>query len=219
MHIRCAPLVLIFSVVFFPITQKAFAVSKVSRTMNVIEFFGGSAMPHGKYGGILDITFVDQNNPIKIDAEDFLDNSFFVGFNYGVLLRGHSLVQLGFRYTNHNVDTTVINFGVDYSYYQTDLDMNYKLYFVDLNKSSFSPFIGAGVQSGFTTLNLNGIDTERDLDIVLSLDFGGDLKLWSSADGRGYLTLSSTNDYNFTSSNNRPKYLDLGVGLKYYFRP
>lgn len=212
--------VLIVASAFLFAPEDSQAVKKVSRMMNSVEFFGGSASPHGEYNGMVDVDFVDQNDMlVDIDAKDFLDNSLFLGVNYGALLGGRSLLQLGFRFTNHNIDKSVIDVGVDYHYFNLDLDWSYKFYFMDLNKSSFSPFIGGSAQTGFTTVNYEGYDTERNFDIVLSANFGADLKVWSSPNGRAYLTLSSTNDYNFTSTNNRPKYLDVGLGLKYFFQP
>ncbi|MCH7691637.1 MAG: hypothetical protein IIA17_11420 [candidate division Zixibacteria bacterium] len=198
------------------------AITRTTRKLNMVEFFGGINTPHGENDGLVNGPFLDvTNSPITLDAEQWLDNSFFLGLNYGAFYGGHSLFQIGLRYSDHNVDRNVVlvEGGIDYSYYQLDLDVSYKHLLTNLNKSTLSPHIGISVSAGFTTLNPKGFENESELNIGFSLEFGGDLKLWSSADNRNFLTLASTNNYNLISSNSRIKNLNLGLGLKYYFRP
>ena len=198
------------------------AITRTTRKLNIVEFFGGINTPHGENVGLVNGPFLDDtNSPITLDAEQWLDKSFFLGLNYGALYGVHSLFQVGFRFTDHNVhkNVIVINGGIDYSYYQLDLDFSYKYLLMDINKSTISPHLGGSVNAGFTTLNPRGFDTESELNIGFSLEFGADLKLWSSADNSNFLTLASTNNYNLLSSNSRIKNLNLGLGLKYYFRP
>ncbi|MCH7946305.1 MAG: hypothetical protein IIC66_00740 [candidate division Zixibacteria bacterium] len=198
------------------------AITRTARKLNMVEFFGGINTPHGEYDGLVNGPFLDDtNSPISLDANQWLDNSFFLGLSYGALYGGNSLFQIGIRYSDYNVDRSVIIIegGIDYSYYQLDLDVGYKYLLTSLNNSTFSPHIGASASAGFTTLNPKGFQSESELNIGFSLEFGGDLKIWSSADNSNFLTLASANNYNLLSSNSRIKNLNLGLGIRYYFRP
>ena len=198
------------------------AITRTARKLNMVEFFGGISTPHGENVGLVNGPFLDDtNSPITVDAEQWLDESFFLGLSYGALFGGNSLFQIGIRYSDYNVDRSVIIIegGIDYSYYQLDLDFSYKYLLMDINRSTISPHLGGSVNAGFTTLNPQGFETESELNIGFSLEFGADLKIWSSADNSNFLTLASANNYNLLSSNSRIKNLNLGLGIRYYFRP
>ena len=86
-------------------------------------------------------------------------------------------------------------------------------------KSSFSPYAGVAVKGGLTRISQTGYSDDHIADIALAVNFGADIRIWSSADARQFLTLSSVNSYDLFGSNNRPLYFNVGGAIKYYFRP
>ena len=207
-------------------SQNSLAITKVARTMNVMEFFGGGSLPVGDRNGLPDFDFLINNRLVDVNSQDIYKNSFHFGLDYGQLRSSHFLLSIGFRYTKHEVqDTiplttdTVVTVSGNPSYNQFDIDLNFNYLVGDIMKSSFAPYAGIGLQGGLTSISQKGYDTSHEVGLGLSLNFGADFKIHSSADGRSFLTLSSINNYNFYGSNNRPKYLNIGGGLKYYFRP
>ena len=202
------------------------AITRTTRTLNFVEFYAGSSMPHGTYTGLPDFNFLINNRPVDVDAEDIYDNSFHFGLGYGQLRGAHLLFSLGFRYTKHDVEDTIpisidtlvlVDTTVNYNQFDIDFNLNYMI--TDINKSPFAPYVGVGVQAGLLSISGGGFKTDYETMLSLSLNFGGDLKIWSAADGLSLLTLSSINRYDFYGSNQKPRYLNLGLGLKYYFRP
>lgn len=210
-------------VLVFAVSSLAEArIKKVGRRYNVIDFYGGYAMPHGKYGGMGGIQFVDQwDRPVKFGADQWLDDTYFLGFDYGTLRGGHRLVTVGFRFTDHRVMDVFSNLHAqDITYRQYDLEFNANYMFNDLGSSVWTPYLGAGAQAGFTSFSIKGADNdESQLKFALSVNFGIDFKVWAEPQKRSFLTLSSINNFNFLGSDNRPIYLNIGGGLKYYFRP
>ena len=200
------------------------AITRTTRTFNFVEFYAGSSMPQGTYTGLPDFDFIINGSLVDVDAEDVYDNSFHLGFGYGRLRGSHLLYSLGFKYTKHDVldsiPLTPTAYAVSpftYNQYDLDFDLNYML--TDISKSSFSPYVGAGVQAGLLTISSDGFETESEATLSLSINFGGDMKIWSAGDGRSFITLSSANSYDFYGSNQKPKYLNLGFGFRYFFRP
>ena len=202
------------------------AITRAARTVNFVEFYGGSSMPTGTYTGLPDYDFIINGSLVDVDAEDVYDNSFHFGLGYGQLRGSHLLFSLGFRYTKHDVEKiipisadTVVLVDSSTNYNQFDLDFNLNYMITDITKSPFAPYVGVGVQAGILSISSSGFRTDNEAMLSLSLNFGGDIKIWSAADGLSLLTLSSINRYDFYGSNQKPRYLNLGAGLKYYFRP
>lgn len=215
------------------------AITRTTRTLNLIEFYAGSSMPQGTYTGLPDFNFIINNRLVDVDAEEISDNSFHFGLGYGQLRGSHLLFSIGFRYTKHDIKDTILIFIYDgpldtippiqgdtiveisgnpsYNQFDIDFDLNYMI--TDITKSPFAPYVGVGVQAGLLSISADGFKTNHEAMLSLSLNFGGDLKIWSANDGLSLLTLSSINRYDFYGSNEKPRYLNLGVGLKYYFRP
>jgi len=82
-------------------------ISKVARSLNVVDFYGGYATPWGEYDGLVGIDFLINNRLVDVNYDDVLNSTFYLGFNYGTVRRGHLLYQVGFRYTNHNLQDTI----------------------------------------------------------------------------------------------------------------
>lgn len=202
------------------------AITRTTRTLNFVEFYAGSSMPQGTYTGLPDYDFIINGSLVDIDAKDVYDNSFHLGLGYGQLRGSHLLFSLGFKYTKHDVKNiipisidTVVLVDSSTNYNQFDLEFNLNYMITDITKSPFAPYVGVGVQAGLLSISGGGFQTQNEVMLGLRFNFGGDLKIWSAKDGTSLLTLSSLNSYDFYGSNQKPKYLNLGFGFRYYFRP
>ncbi len=220
---RCA---FIFSLVLLSTIQETFAVSKVARSINFVDFFVGSSRPVGNRDGLPDFDFLINNRSVKVNSDDIYDNTFNLGFSYGQLRGSHLLWSAGFRYTDHKVVDTIPltdTFGLELlynpTYRQFDIDFNFNYYLTDLAKASLSPYGGLGVRAGILTISDDVNTNDYSANLGLSLNFGADLKIWNAADTRSFVTLSSVNSYDFYGSSDRPKYLNVGGAIKYYFGP
>ncbi|MEE8404865.1 MAG: hypothetical protein V3S17_05700 [candidate division Zixibacteria bacterium] len=202
------------------------AITRTARTFSFVEFYAGSSMPQGTYNGLPDYNFIINGRLVDVDAEDVYDNSYHFGLGYGQLRGSHLLFSLGFKYTRHDVENiipisidTVVLVDSSTNYNQFDLDFNLNYMITDITKSPFAPYVGVGVQAGLLSISGGGFQSQNEVMLGLRLNFGGDFKIWSAKDGTSLLTLSSINSYDFYGSNQKPKYLNLGAGLRYYFRP
>ena len=67
----------------------------------------------------------------------------------------------------------------------------------------------------------SGVDyaDENELKFTVSVNFGADIKVWTAPSGRSYVALSSVNSWDLLASGQRPRYLNIGGAIKYYFRP
>ena len=202
------------------------AITRTTRTLNFVEFYAGSSMPQGTYTGLPDYNFIINGSLVDVDAKDVYDNSFHFGLSYGQLRGSHLLYSLGFKYTRHDVKNiipisvdTVVLVDSSTNYNQFDIDFNLNYMITDITKSPFAPYVGIGVQAGLLSISGGGFQSQNEVMLGLRVNFGGDLKFWSAKDGTSLLTLSSINSYDFYGSNQKPRYLNLSVGFKYYFRP
>ena len=226
MRFRYSLFVLIFSMVLFPLTQEVFAVSKVARSINFVDFFAGGSMPVGHRDGLPDYDFLINTRLVDVKSDDIYGNTFNLGITYGQLKGSHFLWSAGFRYTDHKVvdtipltDTLGLELLYDPTYRQLDIDFNFNFYLTDLLKSSFSPYTGLGIHGGILRIDDDVNQSDYSANLGMSLNFGADLKIWTSADDLKFVTLSSVNSYDFYGSSDRPKYINIGGAVKYYFRP
>ena len=202
------------------------AITRTTRTLNFVEFYAGSSMPQGTYTGLPDYDFIINGSLVDVDAKDVYDNSYHFGLGYDRLRGSHLLFSLGFQYTRHDVFDSIPLSPTDYvtvegavNYNQFDLDFNLNYMITDITKSPFAPYVGIGVQAGLLSISGGGFQSQNEVMLGLRLNFGADFKIWSAKDGTSLLTLSSLNSYDFYGSNQKPKYLNLGFGFRYYFRP
>ncbi len=216
------PTVVLLALVFAAGSPSEAAIKRVAKRYNVIDFYGGYARPHGDYKRMGDLPFTDQSGyPIELSADEWLDDTYFFGFDYGRVYKAHLMYSLGFRFTKHRVmDVFESPPAKDIRYRQYDLEFNTNYMFNDLSKFFWSPYVGVGAQAGFTSFSIKGADNdESQLKFAFSLNLGVDFKIWAEPKGRSFVTLSSINNLNIVGSDDRPIYLNIGGGLRYYFRP
>ncbi len=206
-------------------------ITKVAKRLNVLEFYGGYSHPVGSYDGIDIIDFLDsQDRLVELDADQVYDPGYYFGFNYGQLTVSHVLLSFGFRWTHiatldtFYTDPLVPGFGWEFqpetpTFNLYDLDFNANYFLTDPSVSVLSPYAGVGLHAGILSLSGDFIETQNDIKFALGLNFGADLTFWKSPDGRSLLALSSVNEWIVAASNDRPRYLNFGAALKYYFRP
>ncbi|UCE25732.1 MAG: hypothetical protein JSU74_06730 [Candidatus Zixiibacteriota bacterium] len=201
---------------------------KVARILNMLEFHGGYGQPVGSYDRIYGIPFLDsQNNLVDLDADAVYDPGYYFGFSYGQLRARHFMFSLGFRWTHVNtLDTFWIepDWGWTYSFEtptfnQYDLDFNLNYYFFSPERTIVSPFAGLGIHAGVTSISGDTYETENETALAMGLNFGVDLNIWRSGGGRSFFALSSVNEWVIAAAAERPKYVNFGAAIKYYFRP
>ncbi|MFH1686142.1 MAG: hypothetical protein ABIE70_01305 [bacterium] len=199
---------------------------RVAKRYSVLDFLGGCSKPVGTFDGIGPTDFDADGVPKQADADDAFDPSFHLALSYGQLRNDHMLYQLGFRYTNiKDVDTItttdgqrIYYQGVDPVFRQFDLDFNFNYLFMNITKTFLAPYVGVGFRAGMTTVGGEGYSTEAELNIATAVNAGAEVKVWQAPKGRSFVTLASANSYEFYVSGNRPRYLNIGLGLKYYYR-
>ena len=210
-------------------SSSAVAIQRVSPRLYVVNFYGGHAAPLGTYDGIVGLDFDIGRERVEFDADNVYDNGFHLGASYGMIKGGHLLMSVGIHYIQHDVKNPIRQTIGDYVYSvefaqaptlkQYDLDVNVNYLFMDLNTGVWSPYFGGAVSAGMSSASYEGYDNEYEAGLALGFNFGADFKLWSAADNRSFVTLSSVNSWNLVASGDRPRYLHIGAGVKYYFRP
>ncbi len=194
------------------------AIKRVASRYNMLNIYGGYADPHGEYDHVGPIPIeLSINQLATLDADSIYNPTYFLGIDYGTLYSRHVLYMIGFRFTEHNIQDWILDQG-EFKLRQYDIEFNANYYLLDLVEDPWSPYVGAGVQGGFTSYSQRGFDNDSELKFAFSLNLGFDLKLFQAPKKRSYVTLASMNNYNLVASDNRPKYLNIGVGLRYFFR-
>ncbi|MBU0983931.1 MAG: hypothetical protein KKA42_08675 [candidate division Zixibacteria bacterium] len=196
------------------------AVERVAPRLNVIEFYGGYAIPVGTYNNLAGIPFVDELGfPVNLglDADDAWDPGFCLGVNYGQVNNQHLAVTLGFLYTRANIDDDLV-FGIERPKVNVyDVSANVNWLFLDLRHNPWSPHFGVGFRAGLTEQSYRAFSNEYELTLDLGFNFGAEAKVWTDRHG-AFMTLASINHWSFTASDERPRALEIGGGLKYYWR-
>jgi len=192
------------------------AIRRVPASYNMLNFYGGYATPHGDYD---EVGLLVWPQGTESPADEVFDGTYYFGFDYGTIRNKHFLVLIGFRYTAHIVQQYYESqYPEDFNYRQYDLEFNANYYPIDITTRVASPYIGAGFQAGLTSFEPDGFESEGDIKVALSLNFGGDLKIYEASNKRSFVTLASMNNYNLVGSDNRPNYLNIGGAIRYWFR-
>ncbi len=224
--------ILIIAVILLLNVSSAIAISKVTKKVNFVEFYGTYSHPIGTYESIgvgsYEIPFENSMNRIfKLDAVDVYDGSYGFGINYGQI-QGNKMFSLGFGFTEIKHDDTFLVDDVVHWYNELfesptfrlyDLNLNFNYYLADPTRMGLSPYLGAGFKAGFLNASTPGAEAENDITFSLGINFGADITFWESANKRSFIALSSKNQFQFLNSSVRSKFFNFGAALKYYFRP
>ena len=200
------------------------AITRVAGRWSVLSVHGGYAKPWGQYDGLPNDPFVLEGRQWEFDAEDVYGDSYCFGLEYGQLIAGHWLGSVGFRFTHHNLKDTIgdermafmYDFKPTFNQYDLEVNMNYLLN--NLASSVWTPYAGLGLHAGIASVDWDEYDAENDLTFGMNLNFGAEVKLYTAASGKSFVTLASMNNWNFMATNDRPKYLQIGGGVKYYMK-
>ena len=204
----------------------ASGVARVAKRYTTLELLGGSSSPVGTFDGIGPYDFDDDDGRrYELDAANVYDPSAHFGITLGRLFNHQMWLGVGFRYTR---PAPVDTFFVDDSNYfyiadpptfnQYDLDVNFNYLFTDISQKRFAPFVGAGFRAGLTSFGYEGWDSEAEVNLALAVNGGIEVKLFETTAKRSFVTLVSSNSYEYWVSGNRPRYLNIGLALKYYYR-
>lgn len=206
------------------------AITKVPRSFGVLEFSGGFSDPTGSYDHIANIDFDVNGAPVNLKADKLYNSSYFLNVSYGTLRDNHWLVSAGFMWSHINAKDEIVYYSdptVDSmfvwqptkpNFNQYDIRLNANYLFNDLEASPWSPFVGLGFAAGFTSQTLRGYKSENETNVAFGVNFGAELKIWQAADKRNFVTLASTNNWDFLTSGYRPANFNIGAAIKVYMR-
>ena len=201
---------------------------RVARRYSLFDIYGGYAAPYGNYNRLGNALFTDEfGQRVEHNADEFLDDTYFMGVEFGRLVAGRFLGTVGFRYTDMKLKPDGIytfgsslqlpGFAIHYNQYDFTVDLDYMIF--DISRQPIAPYIGGGFWGGWTSLSADQTALNDDqFTAGLNVNFGCDVRL-ASVDGGGFVALSSMNSLNLLATDQRPRYFNFGLGLKYYFRP
>ncbi len=205
------------------------AITKVPRAFGVLEFSGGYSIPTGSYSHLGVTDFIVNGSPVDIDASNLYNSSYFLNVSYGSLRGNHWLVSAGFMWSHIRPKDTITytdatgQYGFvapspKPSFNQYDIRINANYLFADLESAPWSPFVGLGFAAGISSQTLPGYHSENETNVAFGVNFGAELKIWQAADKRNFVTLASTNNWDFLASGYRPKNFNIGAAIKVYMR-
>ena len=192
------------------------AVDRVPRSIYVFGVHAGWSGPFGDYSAI---------GPYVIDpyqtfsASDLFNSTYHMGMEIGRLTGENLYTGLGIRYTKIETDRVWGIVPPEVKFHQFDVNLDVSFYPVSPLQESVSPYFGPGLGLGFTTQSVRGYRSESQFNVSLNLNFGVDFRVWKATDGRSLITLSSVNSANILATGDRPKFVNIGGALKYFFRP
>lgn len=185
------------------------------------------AMPQGSYAGIPGMDFTDESaRTVSIDGANLYEDGFAARLGYGKIVGGKWLLGVTFDYARNQMKNPIVQTGYEpllfpetntYSHYAVVIRPGYAP--LDLKTAGWSPFVGTSFSFGLAALTAPTYSAEYEATFGMDLDFGLDIKIWQSSDDRSYVTLASMNSWNFLATGNRVSHLQIGGGLRYFFKP
>jgi len=212
------------------------AIQKVAPSWGILEVSGGFAKPVGSYDGTAFGDFTYNGQLFDVPAEDLYDGGFFLKVALGVFERGHLQGTVGFGFASNNVKNPVTvrtgdevieyswTYGIggslvrDLKIRQYDLDLNLNYLPLDLNQTGWSPYVGVALHAGVSSLSGRDVQSENETNAAVGLNFGAEIRLFSDKAARSFVTLASVNSWDFVGTGERPRNLQLGGGLRWYFK-
>lgn len=194
------------------------AVVRGARQTGYFEFSVGGSSPIHEYDRLGQFIFVDQNDRATfLTAGDVFDPTWTIGLGFGQLINDQYTFGVNFRYAHVELDRFAEQFITeDYRYNLYELGADLNLYLLPHSKASLAPYVGAGLSVGAFSESAPGEDANAELVGDLHLNFGADLAVIDEASTGGRMTLSSINSVSIGSLNDRPRYLTIGVGIRYF---
>ena len=210
--------------------SQAFGIERVAARFSYLELRSSYAMPQGEYDGLPGMDFLfDDTELVTFDANKVFDDGFAFGLTYGQMLGGNWRASVGFDYARNKIKNPILQQKGIYEYRITFLDdetyQQYDLTFrgayspTNLAQTPLSPYVGLGASAGLSSATAPGYENELEFNLGVSLDFGLDVKLWQAADNRSFVALSSINSWNFLTTAERISHLQVGGGIRYFFKP
>jgi hypothetical protein len=231
---RTAKVIAVALVAVIGLAASADAIVRVKPRWTFSEFYAGFGTAYGSYSG-LPIDAIGDFDPYRdafdrlrvpeFDADVLWGTPFQIGLNIGQVRNGHIAYSFGFRYTRHDLKAgpyeneeviTTLSFVPEL--HQFDLAFNIGYFLTDISTSAVSPYIGVGFLGGLTHANYELVEDEQDANLALAVNFGADLRLTEPNRQGAFWAISSVNSFEFVGTSNRPKYVNFGAALKYYFK-
>jgi hypothetical protein len=203
------------------------AIERVPARFGYIVTGFGFAMPQGDYDGFPNRDFVsDSGAAVTIDGSNLYKDGLSFTLGYGQLIGSRWLFGVCFDYSRHQVKDPVAQPGYEpvsfpkkstYSHYAIAVRPSFAP--LDVRESGWTPFVGSSFTFGLASMTAPGYVSEYEATFGMDIDFGADVRLWEASDSRSFLTLSSLNSWNFLSTGTRVSQLQIGGGLRYFFKP
>lgn len=203
-------------------------IARVEKAFNFLEFYVSGSMPVGEYErigvGDYEIPFYNsQGRLFDLDADEVYKDAVSFGVKYGRLQGERWSYSLGLEYTTvKHEDTFYVDDLIhmyndefeqpDIRLYDLAIDVNF--HFANPHKAPFSPFVGVGFNGGIL---YESVESSNEIVYGLGLNFGADVTVWKDPSNRSFVTLSSVNKYQLLADKNRPRYLQIGGAVKYFF--
>ena len=226
---RYARFPLLALVILLILSGSSFAIQRTAARLSVVEGGVGYFTPVGSNDGTVIQDFVFDGIRFEPDADRIYDDGVSLWIKYGKVINRHWQATAGFRYAQADFKDTVLasSGGLDVGFFidvetptfvQYDLEVNLDYMLTDITEVFISPYAGIGLSGGVIGATFKNFEDEYDATFAARVNFGADLRIWTAADKRGIVTLASVNSWDFAASGDRPKLLQIGGALKYYFR-
>ncbi len=211
------------------ISGQTSAIERVAARMGYMEVSSSYAMPLGSYNGIPGMPFeFDAGSTFSYDANRVYNDGFGVGLTFGKAYISNWRIAVGFDYARNKIKNPIsqagglyeytIAFMDDPTYHQSDVKLHCAYAPLNLTESYWTPFVGLGASLGLGSVSTPGYQTDYQFNTSLAADFGLDVKLWTAPDKRSFVTFSSINSWTFVATGDRIKHLQVGGGLRYFFK-
>jgi len=205
----------------------AHAIQRVAPKFGIVEVRFGYAMPLGTHTGTFVDDFVYEDRLYEANAKDVYKEGVVLGVAFGQTSTRNLTLGIGFQYVAHDFeDTAVSNDGTvgfyqdeTPTYRQFDLQISARYSPFDIRSVPIAPYAGVSISPGLGKADFRSFQDEYQITLSTSLDFGADFRIWSAPDGRSFLCLSSINSWDFYGSGDRVRHLQIGGGIKYFFKP
>jgi hypothetical protein len=208
-------------------TTPAYAIQRVASKLGVVEVRFGYAMPLGTNTGTFVDDFVYEDRLYEANAKDVYKEGLGLGIAFGQTSASKLSFGIGFQYVTHDFKDTAVSkdgtvgfFQLETpTYRQFDLQISAHYYPLNIKSVPIVPYAGVSISPGLGMADFRFFKDEYQITLSTSLDFGVDFKVWSAADNRSFACLSSINSWDFYGSGDRARHLQIGGGIKYFFKP